>query len=79
MDVSGWHGLWAPAKTPPAIIETLNQATREVLTLPEVRAEMQKLNLIIIGNSTSDFERKINSEIELWQDVAKKMQVTAKR
>jgi tripartite-type tricarboxylate transporter receptor subunit TctC len=37
IDVSGWYNFSVPAKTPPAIIETLNHATREVLVSSEGR------------------------------------------
>lgn len=78
-DVSGWHGIWAPAKTPPAIIETLNHATREVLASPEVHDEMQKHNLIIVGNSVADFQREITSKLALWKEVATKANISVKR
>ena len=79
IDVSGWHGIWAPAKTPPAIIETLNHATREVLASSEVRAEMQKRNLIVVGSSIADFQREITSKLALWKAVATKAHISIKR
>ncbi len=78
IDVSGWHGIWAPAKTPPAIIEMLNHATREVLAAPDVRAKLQKLNLIIVGSSVSDFRREITSKLALWKEVAAKAHISVK-
>ncbi len=79
IDVSGWHGIWAPAKTPPGIIETLNQTTRDVLALPEVRAEMQKLNLIIVGSSVAEFHDEITSKLALWKDLATKADISVTR
>ena len=79
IDVSGWHAIWAPARTPPEIIGTLNHATRDVLAAPDVRAALQKLNLIIVGSSVSEFQREIRSKIALWKEVATKAHISVKR
>jgi len=77
IDVSGWHGIWAPAKTPPQIIKTLDQTIREVLASPPVRKAIDNLNLIIVGSSTADFQTEINSKLALWKDLAKKSNISA--
>ena len=35
-----WYGLFAPAKTPPAIVERMNREVTEVLALDDVRAKL---------------------------------------
>lgn len=39
-DVTNWYGLFAPAQTPPAVIEKLFAASAKALTKPELRARL---------------------------------------
>ncbi|MDF3837443.1 tripartite tricarboxylate transporter substrate binding protein [Cupriavidus basilensis] len=39
-DISGWYGLFAPAQTPPAIIEKLFAASARALARPDLRAKL---------------------------------------
>jgi len=43
MDVSIWHGLWAPKGTPPEIIARLNAAAIATLQDPDIRRRMEDL------------------------------------
>ena len=43
MEVSIWHGLWAPKGTPPEIIAKLNAAAVAALQDPEIRRKLEDL------------------------------------
>lgn len=43
MEVSIWHGLWAPKETPPEIVTRLNAAAIATLQAPTARARMEDL------------------------------------
>jgi tripartite-type tricarboxylate transporter receptor subunit TctC len=43
MDVSIWHGLWAPKGTPPEIVARLNTAAIATLQDPDIRRRMEDL------------------------------------
>jgi tripartite-type tricarboxylate transporter receptor subunit TctC len=43
MDISIWHGLWAPKGTPPEIIARLNAAAIATLKDPDIRHRMEDL------------------------------------
>ena len=43
MEVSIWHGLWAPKGTPPEIIARLNAAAIATLQDPDIRRRMEDL------------------------------------
>jgi tripartite-type tricarboxylate transporter receptor subunit TctC len=43
MDISIWHGLWAPKGTPPEIIARLNGAAIAALKDPDIRHRMEDL------------------------------------
>jgi tripartite-type tricarboxylate transporter receptor subunit TctC len=46
-----WIGALAPAGTPPAIVNRLNDAIRKSVAKPESRKRMEGLGAIIVGNS----------------------------
>ncbi|MDB6002029.1 MAG: C4-dicarboxylate transport system permease DctM subunit, partial [Rhizobacter sp.] len=48
-DVSSWHGLLAPAGTPPAIVERLNREVLTVLQMPDVKQQLSNAGAIPAG------------------------------
>jgi tripartite-type tricarboxylate transporter receptor subunit TctC len=67
--VTGWFGLLAPAKTPPAIIERLNAEINRVL--PSLRERYAELGTELVGGSSRDFGTFIKSELAKWTQVVK--------
>ena len=56
-------GMFAPVKTPPAIIDRLNQEIVRLLALPEVRERLANLGIEPVGSSPAEFATKIKSEM----------------
>jgi tripartite-type tricarboxylate transporter receptor subunit TctC len=65
------YGVFAPAKTPPAIVARLNQATAEALRDPGVKEKLSSQGLTLVGNTSDEFAAYIRTEIEKWAKVAK--------
>ena len=65
-EVTGWHGLLAPARTPATIVGKLHLETVKALALPDLRAKLADLGLEGIGNSPDEFAAAIKSEIPKW-------------
>src|ERR1043165_476830 len=70
-DAATWHGLVAPAGTPPDIIATLHRATVAALADPETRKALGDLGVDIVGSSPAEFAAYIRSEIPKWGAVVK--------
>ena len=66
-----WNAIYAPAATPPAIIERLNQAIVQVLSQPEIRARLNEFGGEVIGSTPGDLETFRRAEIAKWQKLAK--------
>jgi tripartite-type tricarboxylate transporter receptor subunit TctC len=64
-----WAGLWAPAGTPQAIIDTLNASTNRVLDMPQTREAMQRLGVRPSIGSPKDFSDFIAAEAPKWQRI----------
>ena len=70
MDAS-WHGLFAPAKTPPAVLARLESEVRAALALPEVRERFVKLGLNPIGDSSAEFTPFVANAIKRMSEAAR--------
>ena len=65
-DAVGWNGLYAPAKTPQAIVERLNREVNAVLALPEVRDRVASLGASVVGGTPEQFAQFMHDEATKW-------------
>jgi tripartite-type tricarboxylate transporter receptor subunit TctC len=66
-----WNAVYAPAGTPAAIIQRLNQAFVSALKQPTVIARISEFNGEIIASTPEELDVFRRSELEKWQRVAK--------
>ena len=55
-------GLFAPAATPPVVVERMNAEVNRVLTAPDVRARLLATDNVPTGGSAADFAKLIAQE-----------------
>jgi tripartite-type tricarboxylate transporter receptor subunit TctC len=60
--VESWQGYFAPAGTPPAIVEKINRDIRTVLKSAEVRAKLEDLGFKIAGGTPADLASSLQAE-----------------
>lgn len=70
-DASTWHGLVAPAGTPPEVIATLHKAAVEALNDKGVQTLLGKLGVDIVGDTPQEFQAYIAGEIPKWTAIVK--------
>jgi tripartite-type tricarboxylate transporter receptor subunit TctC len=70
-DASTWHGLVAPAGTPPQVIAALHDAAVKALHDPGVEASLGKLGVDIVADTPQEFQAYIDSEIPKWTAIVK--------
>ena len=63
---TAWHGMFAPAGTPPAVVNKLYMATTRALATPVVKERLSHLGFQIGGSSPQEFAAFIQSEIKKW-------------
>ena len=76
-ETAPWVGLLAPAKTPVAIVNRLNDAMLKALAKPEVRAQLEKLGAVIIGDSPAQFTAYLKRDYDRWENVIKTAAIKA--
>ena len=65
-----WHGILAPAKTPPAIVDKLNAEFVKALADPATRELLVNQALAPVGSSPQAFADFIKADIATWKAVA---------
>jgi len=71
-EVSSMFGIVAPAKTPRAVIERLNDALKTILGKPEVRASLLNQGAIATWTTPDGAAARISAELARWTDVIEK-------
>jgi tripartite-type tricarboxylate transporter receptor subunit TctC len=67
-----WYGVFAPAKTPPALVQRLSGALNTVLDSKEVRASLDKMGSSDVKSTPDAFAKFIAKELPLWESVVKR-------
>lgn len=68
-DVVTWNGFFAPAKTSPEVIETLNREVRAVLADPELKRRYLELGLEPLPGTPGELGSRLSGEIDKWARV----------
>lgn len=71
-----WNAISAPPRTPAPIVARLNAAVNDVLSLPEVQANLSQLHLQPAGGSPQRMAQMIRADIERWGAVIRAAHVT---
>ena len=67
-----WVGLFAPAGTPPAIVERLNAEVRTMMRSPEFRDRLLSMGATPFTQSPAEFLALIRAELPLWAEVVRR-------
>ena len=68
-EVIGWFGLFAPAGTPPAIVDQLRSEVAKALAVPEIRERMVNEGAKPVGDTPAEFGRFVRDEIARWTKI----------
>jgi tripartite-type tricarboxylate transporter receptor subunit TctC len=67
-----WQAMWAPAKTPKAQIDRMQDAVQKVLEMPDVREFMaSRLNVIPTFRNATELTRAQEAEMQYWEPIIK--------
>jgi tripartite-type tricarboxylate transporter receptor subunit TctC len=72
----GWFGLFAPAGTPTAVVQKVQRDVAKVMAETEIKARLYVQGMSPVVNSTADFTRQLDQELDRWAQVvaARKLQ-----
>jgi tripartite-type tricarboxylate transporter receptor subunit TctC len=70
-EVINWHGVLAPAGTPPDVIKRAHAEVVKALASPDVRSKLSSDGFEVIGNSPEAFAQFIRAEMAKWAKIIK--------
>jgi len=65
-EISGWYGIFAPAKTPKEIVAKLSGEIGRFLAAPEGRAAFAKIGVNVLGGTPEEFAAYVRREDAKW-------------
>ena len=70
-EMTHWVGLVAPSKTPPAILDKLQQETAKALASDDVKARLAELGAVPAATSRAQFNDFLTKEVARWTQIVK--------
>jgi tripartite-type tricarboxylate transporter receptor subunit TctC len=64
-----WFGLFAPAGTPPHIVNRISADVRTALTEPKMRQKLEATGFSIVASSPNEFAVRVKDDIQKWRKV----------
>jgi tripartite-type tricarboxylate transporter receptor subunit TctC len=77
MNARSWFGLFAPAGTPPAIVEKLSQTIVQSVAEPAVQERLKGLGADPVGDDQATFQKYVNDEVARWAVLVEQSGATA--
>ena len=68
---AAWHGMFAPAKIPSAVLARLESEVRKAMQQPEVRERFVKLGLNPIGSSAAEFQPFVANAVKRFGEAVR--------
>jgi len=77
VDTNNWYALFAPARTPPDIVEALNKAVRNTLANPAVREKLLKTGTEPVGSTPQELAATQKRDAEKWATLIRAKNIKA--
>src|SRR5688572_8580016 len=74
--VTSWQAAAAPAKTPKAIVERLNQAAVKALRAPDIAERMAQIGFDVVASTPEEFGKFMQEEVGRWTKVVQRGGIT---
>jgi tripartite-type tricarboxylate transporter receptor subunit TctC len=76
-EATSWHGVFAPAGTPKAVVDKLSADVKQILEQPAVQKTLTEVGAVPSPMTPEAFSKFIAAERAKWQEVVKAAGVTA--
>jgi len=71
LDTSVWQALFAPAGTPPAVVQKIARDVAAALALPDVRDKLAGMGMDIVPGTPEALGAFLRQDIAAWQRVSR--------
>ena len=70
-DAPAWWAVLAPAKTPPAIVQRMNEAINKVMKNPDVAQRLAGQGIDVLGGTSQAGQAFLDRQMDIWAKVVK--------
>jgi tripartite-type tricarboxylate transporter receptor subunit TctC len=70
-EVDSWYAIFAPAGTPPAILEKMQQAVAKAVQSPEIKQKLLEQGADAVGSTSAELDRVVKSELKKWDQLVR--------
>jgi tripartite-type tricarboxylate transporter receptor subunit TctC len=70
-EVDSWYAMFAPAGTPPAIVDKLQKAVAQVVRTPEVKQKLLEQGADAVGSTSAELAQVVTSELKKWEQLVR--------
>jgi tripartite-type tricarboxylate transporter receptor subunit TctC len=74
-DVVSWNALFAPARTPPEVVKTLNGALQDILADADLKKRLIALGIEAKAGTPEEIAGRLKSDIDKWRQVIEKAKI----
>jgi tripartite-type tricarboxylate transporter receptor subunit TctC len=67
----GWFGMFAPASTPPEIVNKIQREVKTAIDNPKVRERLVGMGVQPVGNSPAEFRKFFSEEMRIHADMVR--------
>lgn len=75
LEVDGWYGVFAPAKTPDYIVQRLSIEIKKAIQEPDILARLNQDGAIPITSTPKEFQTFFNADKNRWQELVNKIKL----
>lgn len=75
--LEGWLGLFAPAKTPKAVVDKLRAAVTITMRNPDLRKRLQSYGIRLVSMTPEDTDKMIQADLKKWPDFLRRAGIKA--
>jgi tripartite-type tricarboxylate transporter receptor subunit TctC len=70
-ELAGWYAIWAPAKTPAALVQQLSTEFQRIMEAPDVKEKLAPLGFDAKAEGPEHLRKVINADLKRWAGVVK--------
>jgi len=75
-DANTWVGMFAPAHTPPQIVDKVDAAIRKLLSDPALVKRLAEIGMLPFVSPSQDFAQYIKSDTQRWGELIRKNHIS---
>lgn len=74
-NVDSWYAMFAPAKTPDAIVQKIQRAVADAAKDKRVQDAFLAQGAVVVGSSSAELDAVVKKEVPMWKSLAKEANI----